>query len=400
MPLEGVPDGNGTNLMVHEFDSTYEIGCTGPFELAIVPFLPFQALLITHATFKATVNGATMNWSNIPGTPYVNPLITSKLASTFDNRVQPTQPTSDFARSGRIISQSWSLFYTGPAVTCQGTLYADSVPLMNDDVPKVRSGKIAMRVNSALGNGQISDGGFSVQANQNCMKLDITSLRTSIVPNYMTRITRPEHGMKGVLKRRVLAEAHTFGPVYQIPFIPIPDDSTDSTQVLAIYDSSSLDVPYTAFNTLDSTRCGLNFFDPHFEAERIRYACAPDNSSSWILRVKTCLQVEKSANHPYIELAKPAEPVNKKILEADDKLNTALPHAMPIDDRIMVPGMNSGLGRPSKRNRRRRRQRRRQQTQQQQQQQRPKAKSKGSRQRRGNRNRAGPNSITTVAVRA
>lgn len=338
--VQGVPDGIGTNLLEYEFDSTYNISCTGSWDINVLPTLPQQGAFVsvTQSTNSpGTINGQKIYPFQGNG-KFPTPLMTTKLINTINNAIEVPVKT-DFAKACRMIGVGWSLIYTGAASTCQGTLFANAVTLNVDDTPHKRTGVLNTEaVNTENPVTYVT----KAVPTQESMRIDSNTFGEEITPNFQTHSQRPEYGIHGILRRKVRAEAHTFKPFYQVPPVLIWDIEGDATAT-----GSSFLIPYEVLGAAPITGklLGTNFIDRDFEAERISFRCADTFVGTWLLRVKTCVQVEKSSNFSLIELTKPATQSDPAVLSADDAFAAMVPHAAPLSQPLLSLGMYNRPGR-------------------------------------------------------
>lgn len=319
-----VPDGVGSRLLLSDYDSTYVISSIGPVTIDILPTFPTQGVI--YAKQSCTVNGDTYA-SSIPG-----PLITPRL-NTFTAQAGSLS-TVDLGRSARVITITWSLVYTGKSSDCQGTIFSDVLGF-NIDIDPERNAVAATYTNAMTG--AIT----TVAVNTIYMSVaDVARVNTPIVPSKLTVSGRPEMGWHGVLKRMVSSRAHPFKPLYQQP-------------VGLFYDDTAFTAPVSVINssTTYPNSWAVRMVDGDFNGERLTLNMPTDYVGSWILRVNTCVEMQKTEAFAYIDLTHEAALVDPVVLDLDDRLAALALHSAPLSMPLLPAPMVSNR-RPQRRRKR------------------------------------------------
>lgn len=318
----GVPDGNGRNTTLRDYYSAFDIvtdssGC----DIVVVPWIPVQSLITSGAVGgKVTVNGTT--FTRPPNAPAGLPIWgahTSNTLSRLGNDPEQRAPNLDhFISSGRVITVGYRLIYTGKASSCEGTLTAD---MYSTKVDVVETSHV--KIVRYLYEGVPSPDPYAADsARIASIDLDVSS--SNLSPTSV--VTRPEHGLQGVLSRRTSAKNSTFKPYHELGIIPVYDTRDRSnTDLIAITASPSYTAPYC---TGVSTCPTVSLFDDDFNVARIRIRTGEANS--YRLEVMTCVQFEQSPSFPLISLTKGPAPRNDAVLAKDDQLNGTLMAAAPL----------------------------------------------------------------------
>nr|QYF49894.1 MAG: hypothetical protein 2 [Jiangsu sediment noda-like virus 1] len=314
---QGVPDGNGRNLTLRDYYTAFDISCDeSGFDAVIVPWVPMQALI------RPGRPGSTMN---INGNPYTSPASTdvwsangSKTIAALGARPDSMTGNGDnHIASGRIVTVGYKLIYTGRASTCEGTIQADLFPQKLDLVETN-----AAAVKRWLWNGTQATTDWPANTVK-VANMDFDVLSDSLAPT--TVVTRPEHGLTGVLSRRTSSKNNTFKPFYELGLVPIQDFGTPSgtytsfTAYPAIADDSYHNNP----------RCPtVSLIDDDFNVVRIRVRTG--NAVTYRLEVLTCVQFEQTPSFPLLSLTQGPTHREEAVLERDDALNSTLVAGAPL----------------------------------------------------------------------
>lgn len=319
-----VPDGVGSRLLLSDYDSTYVITTTGLATIDILPTFPTQGVI--HARQGVTVNGDTFA-AGVPG-----PLITPRL-NNF-TALPGSLSLVDLGRSARIITVTWSLVYTGKSSDCQGTIFSDVLGF-NIDIDPERNAIAATYANAM--SGVVT----TVAVNTIYMSVaDVTRVTAPIVPSKLTVSGRPEMGWHGVLKRMVSSRAHPFKPLYQQP-------------VGLFYDDTAFTAPVSVINASTTyPNCwAVRMVDGDFNGERLTLNMPADYVGSWILRINTCVEMQKTEAFAYIDLTHEAALSDPAILDLDDRLAAMALHSAPLSTPLLPIPMVSNRG-PQRRRKR------------------------------------------------
>lgn len=319
-----VPDGVGSRLLLSDYDSTYIISTTGPATIDILPTFPTQGVI--YAKQSCTVNGDTYA-TQVPG-----PLITPRL----NGFTAPPGVLSlvDLGRSARVITITWSLVYTGKSSECQGTIFSDVLGF-NIDIEPERNAITATYANAMTG--VVT----TTAVNTIYMAVaDVTRVATPIVPSKLTVSGRPEMGWHGVLKRMVSSRAHPFKPLYQQP-------------VALFYDDTAFTAPISVLNssTTYPNAWAVRMVDGDFNGERITLNMPTDYVGSWILRINTCVEMQKTEAFAFIDLTHEAALTDPAILDLDDRLASMALHSAPLSTPLLPMPLVSNRG-PQRRRKR------------------------------------------------
>jgi hypothetical protein len=170
---------------------------------------------------------------------------------------------------------------------------------------------------------------------------DVQRIVNPITPSKLTVSGRPEMGWHGVLKRMVSSRAHPFKPLYQQP-------------VVIMYDDTAFTAPVSVINSNNTfPNCwGLRMVDGDFNGERITLNMPRDYIGSWILRINTCIEMQKTEAFAYIDLTHEAAITDPAILDLDDRLAAMALHSAPLNTSLLpMPSMVSNRG-PQRRRKR------------------------------------------------
>jgi hypothetical protein len=318
----GVPDGNGRNTTLRDYYSAFDIvtdssGC----DIVVVPWIPIQTLITSgRVGGKVTVNGTTFTRpsNTAVGLPIYGAHTSNTLSRLGNDPEQRATNDVHHISSGRIITVGFRLIYTGKASSCEGTLTAD---LFATKVDLVETSHV--KVVRFLYDGTAAPVGYAADnARVASIELDVAS--SNLSPTSV--VTRPEHGLQGVLSRRTSAKNNTFKPYHELGIIPVYDDREKvDTDHIAITASPSYTAPYC---TGVSTCPTVSLFDDDFNVARIRIRTGEANS--YRLEVMTCVQFEQGPSFPLISLTKGPTPRNDALLTRDDQLNGTLMAAAPL----------------------------------------------------------------------
>nr|QYF49981.1 MAG: hypothetical protein 2 [Jiangsu sediment noda-like virus 3] len=319
--VTGVPDGNGRNTTLRDYFTAMDIKTDGTgCDIVIVPWIPTQAL-ITPARVggSVTVDGQTFIRPNntAQGLPIYSAHCSATMAQLGNDPEEATTNLQHHIASGRIITVGYRLIYTGKAASCEGTLTADiystKVDMIETNHPEVTPYKYdgTAQANYLSGKVRVAD-----------IELDVQS--SNLSPT--TVVTRPEHGLQGVLARRTTSKANAFKPYHELGIVPIYDDRKSvNADVVAFIASPNYTAPYCTGKTTCPT---VSLFDDDFNVTRIRVRTGEANS--YRLEVMTCVQFEQGPAFPLISLTKGPMPRNEQILARDDLLNGTLMAGAPL----------------------------------------------------------------------
>nr|QYF49962.1 MAG: hypothetical protein 2 [Heilongjiang sediment noda-like virus 3] len=314
---QGVPDGNGRNLTLRDYYTAFDISCDeSGFDAVIVPWVPMQALI------RPGRPGSTMN---INGNPYTSPASTDVWSANGSTTIaalgaRPDSMTgngNNHIASGRIVTVGYKLIYTGRASTCEGTIQADLFPQKLDLVETN-----AAAVKRWLWNGTQATTDWPANTVK-VANMDFDVLSDALAPT--TVVTRPEHGLTGVLSRRTSSKNNTFKPFYELGLVPIQDFGTPS----GTYTS------FTAYPAIaddayhNNPRCPtVSLIDDDFNVVRIRVRTG--NAVTYRLEVLTCVQFEQTPSFPLLSLTQGPTHREEAVLERDDALNSTLVAGAPL----------------------------------------------------------------------
>lgn len=310
-----VPDGLGSNITTRDYLGTYDIvtPTNGTLDVQILPFIPQQiSVYPTAIGSTAIVNGKTItrvaNSAPVPFSP--------ETMSAFRHSADaPTQ--AHYISSGRVVTVGFRLYYTGPASTCAGVLQADDYPIIVDQTPFSNTAPL-----------QAIDVTGVTAPNVPNIKLIVIDLPTeAVAPTKNSVIVRPEAGLTGVLRRRTRAENHSFKPFHETGLGLISQENN-----VAIEKGGPLFSGFSGDGTTSWTF--ITLVDDDFNATRIRINGV---SQSYRLEVMTCVQFNHHPNYSLMSLTSPPGPSNPAILEADDKINGAMPPAMTLASQPPLP---------------------------------------------------------------
>lgn len=315
----GVPDGNGRNLTLRDYYTAFDISCDeSGFDAVIVPWVPIQALI------RPGKPGGTVN---INGHPYVSPADvtvwsanSSKTIAALGNHPSVMTANGDnHIASGRIVTVGYKLIYTGRASTCEGIIQADLFPQKLD---LVETNAAAIKRWLWTGAAAPSDWAANTVKVAN---MDFDVLSDALAPT--TVVSRPEHGLTGVLSRRTSSKNNTFKPYYELGLVPIQDFGapggtyTTFTAYPAISDDSYHNNP----------RCPtISLVDDDFNVVRLRVRTGTSNASNYRLEVLTCVQFEQTPSFPLLSLTQGPSHREEAVLERDDALNSTLVAGAPL----------------------------------------------------------------------
>nr|APG76176.1 hypothetical protein 2 [Beihai noda-like virus 9] len=319
----GVPDGNGRNTTLRDYFTamdikTDDIGC----DIVIVPWIPIQTL-ITPAKVggKVVVDGQTFTRpaNTGRGLPIYSAHCSATIAQLGNDPEKADTNAQHHIASGRIITVGYRLIYTGKAASCEGTLTADLFSTKVDLVET--SHKDIGRYNY---DGTLASPNYLAENLARVANVEMDLQSSNLTPT--TVVTRPEHGLQGVLARRTTSKANAFKPYHELGIIPIYDDrSSTNSDVKSITASPDYNAPFCTGRTTCPT---VSLFDDDFNVVRIRVRTGEANS--YRLEVMTCVQFEQGPGFPLISLTKGPMPRNEQILAKDDLLNSTLMAGAPL----------------------------------------------------------------------
>jgi hypothetical protein len=303
------------------------LSTTGECVIDILPTFPTQGSI--YGAQGVTVNGDTY------AAAFAGPLITSRL--NYYTTTPGTLSTSDIGRAARIITINWSLVYTGKSSDCQGTIFSDILGFNMDILPER---------NAIAGTYYNATTGVSTTTAVNTIYMavaDVLRPASAITPSKTTISGRPEMGWHGVLKRTVPARSHPFKPLFQQPVALFFDDTAFSTPVSVLNNSSTYPNSWA-----------VRLVDGDFNGERIHINMPRDYNANWILRINTCVEMQKTEAFQHIDLTHEAALPDAAVLDLDDRLAAMALHSAPLSSPLLpIPPMvsNKGPQRRRKRNR-------------------------------------------------
>lgn len=313
----GVPDGNGRNLTLRDYYTAFDISCDeSGFDAVIVPWVPIQALIRP---------GKPGGIVNINGNPYKSPVDAtvwsangSKQIASLGARPDSMDGNGDnHIASGRIVTVGYKLIYTGRASTCEGTIQADLFP-QKLDLVETNAGEIKRW----LWDGNQATTSWPTNSVK-VANMDFDVLSDALAPT--TVVSRPEHGLTGVLSRRTSAKTNTFKPFYELGLVPIQDFGTPfgSYTTFTAYPAIANDSYH------NNTRCPtVSLVDDDFNVVRLRVRTG--NANTYRLEVLTCVQFEQTPSFPLLSLTHGPVHREEAVLERDDALNSTLVAGAPL----------------------------------------------------------------------
>lgn len=323
----GVPDGMGTNLTSRDFYSAFDlVSDEKGFDCMILPYVPVCAMVtpsVVGGTIKVDGNTFTRgdNWNFDSNAPRWAPLGGVQMGSMTGAPNKPDFTIEQHIASGRIVTVGFRIYYTGQASTCEGTITATSLPI-KQDVVETNFRKIAI----GLWDGSSLDYAANTVK---CVSLDMKPVSGIVSPDAV--IVRPEHGLHGVLKRRVAARSHHFKPWWEEGCVMLYDKygtSSSAAAVGSITDygpTGGVDGPWTTGRTNIPV---VSLVDDDFEAVHLKVRTGA--AAKYRLEVITCVQFEHSLGFPLISLTQKALPPVEEVLKKDDALNVAVKPAAPM----------------------------------------------------------------------
>nr|QYF49950.1 MAG: hypothetical protein 2 [Heilongjiang sediment noda-like virus 2] len=325
----GVPDGNGRNTTLRDYYSAFDIVCDeSGFDACIVPWVPIQTLLMPgKAGGSMTINGfnyvrpTDISFPNAVGTYPVWSANTSNTFSQLGNRPDSMEGNVDaHIATGRIVTVGYKLMYTGKASTCQGIIQADLFT-QKLDVVETNAGPVRRFLWDGT---QAATDWLANTVRLAAIDLDVTS--TNLAPS--TVVSRPEHGLTGVLSRRTSSKTNTFKPYYELGLVPVYDVGIPSTNASFTAYPSIANLP-SQFHY--NPRCPtISLLDDDFNVCRIRVRTGEANN--YRLEVFTCVQFEQTPSFPLLSLTHGPTMREEAILEKDDALNGTLVAGAPLGD--------------------------------------------------------------------
>lgn len=326
----GVPDGMGTHLTTRDFYNAFDIVSDGKgFDAMILPYVPTCAM-ITPSTVGGTVEvqGQTFkrppNWNSDQTTPVWAPLSGSQMGAMTGAPDKAKFTVEQNIATGRVVTVGYRLYYTGPAATCEGTITAVSLPVKMD----------LLETNFRKLTFALWDGGFADIAENSvkCASLDMQTHSNVLAPDAV--IVRPEHGLHGVLKRRVAARSHHFKPWWEEGAVMLYDKYGSATapgqgdmgSITAFIGGQ--DEPWTSGEYLRQFIPVVSLVDDDFEAVHIKIRTG--SASRYRLEIMTCVQFEHTVGFPLISLTQKAIPPVEAVLKKDDALNVVVKPGAPM----------------------------------------------------------------------
>lgn len=318
--LTGIPDGMGEYLEIRDFKSTFLLSGTGGLNVVIMPTLPNPILLSRLSNDHTwSINGVNVVSAIVgPSVPTWQMALGQSQAPMSANWNQLIG-SSDGITNARIITVGYRLSYVGAASTCNGYTVATPIPIGLDAGPTTNTAAITFTKSDATTP--------LVQAAQTVRKVVIDlDLPTSSAPVRNSVIARPELGMQGVLKRRVLAQDHTFKPFWEAPCYLDPGVFADSAAT-----TSWLLQPVTAPAGVGAIGYPtVTVLDHDFNAECLSIQTMDGQDTAMLLEIVTCVQFSHAPTWPLIALTSDPVPLDNGVLNADNKMATAAMHADTI----------------------------------------------------------------------
>lgn len=314
--LNAIPDGLGEFLEIRDFKSTFLLSGTGGLNVVVMPTLPCPILLSRVSTDDTwTVNGTNVFSAQTGATypTYQFALGQSQLAMSANWN----SSISDSANvtAARIVTVGYRLSYVGPASSCNGYTVATPVPINLDASPTLNGGTMQFLK---------SDGTTVTQAVGTVRKVSVDfDLPAGISPVRNSIIARPELGMQGILKRKVFAQDHTFKPFWEAP---CKFDSSNLPETTAVV--SGLLQPASAPTTVGSVGYPtVTVLDQDFNAEVLGIQTMNGQETAMLLEIVTCVQFMHAPTWSLIALTSDAAPLDNAVLNTDNKMAKATPHA-------------------------------------------------------------------------
>lgn len=319
----GVPDGIGNQMTTRDYYSVFDI--TAPpagLYIVIPPFAPIQAMFrpakvgetvrVNNETFTAAPD-----WNSDANSGRIfMPCCSTAIGTLCDLPYNSSQDIEQFITSARIVTVGYRLYYTGPAATCEGTISATSFPLKLDSFDTTNSKKFG-----------IKDYDGTTEHTQDLDHCKVAFVDWNPISNNLAPtsvITRPEHGMHGILPRRVAAKAHGFKPFHERGAYLISDKGFTGNGS-SLYGSicashGGLEQPWTVHG-----RTGIpaaSVIDDDFNA--VVLWLTTGDATKFRLEVMTCIQFEHTNSFPLVSLTSSAMPANDAVMNKDDAINAAL----------------------------------------------------------------------------
>lgn len=323
----GIPDGNGRNTTLRDYYSAFDIVCdSSGFDAIITPWIPIQTLITPGAPGNTvTVNNVAFKRpANItfPQTTGVFPVYSAHCSNTMSalgGRPDSNDGNSNnHIASGRIVTVGYKLIYTGKASTCEGTIISDLFSL-KQDMTETNNGNV---IRYLFDGTQAGTPWTSNTVKVTSLDMDVNS--TNLAPT--TVVTRPEHGLNGVLSRRTSAKNSTFKPYNELGLIPVYDNGIPGSQAafIALPSLTNLQDQFQG----NPNCASITLVDDDFNVARIRVRTAEANS--YRLEVLTCVQFEQTPGFPLISLTHGPMMREEAVLDRDDVLNGTLVSGAPL----------------------------------------------------------------------
>ncbi|APG76223.1 hypothetical protein 3 [Changjiang tombus-like virus 18] len=317
-----IPDGIGKHLESRDFRSIYHLKVTGQAEVLILPAIPMVAAVISPEGNTLEVNGMSI----INGS-YVG-LCGSNLLK-YNTPLGGTVVQGDDVTSARIVTVGYRLTYEGKATEANGQLVANSLPLMLDGSPMLNSGSYVFSGGNPV---------TKVAGSMTAINIDMET--NAHVTTRDTKIFRPEEGVAGVLKRQVTVANHAFKPFWETGVYPNNLNGLDNVSKAAwlqnppagLVDNNSISYPTVAV------------LDHALGVESI--VINNDNTTPLLYRLEIihCVQFQHSPNWGLADLTVDAPAVDKQALEADDRLNSTVTHAVDATSSTIPTRYSSTVG--------------------------------------------------------
>lgn len=314
--LSSLPDGKGKNVLTRDFRTVYDLSLPAGVNttIRISPSFPYpvrlystQSLSVNSAVIPTSQMGSRGVWVSSPplrGYP-------ANWATNTSPGVWVVGDTSAYpsCASARITNVAYRLVYTGAAATADGLITVDALPETVDVIVPLNTAPIT----------QIDPAGVTRTSNSDLAPYAvIDSPLSNVSESIYTKdqyVTRPENGLQGILKSRVLLSDHSFKPFWDQAFMCV--NARDTSNALA-----------NATTTLGLTTTNLsgqNLWDDQLESALINVT----RGGSYRLEVITCMETELQPTSTIVDLGRDS-PYNKAVLDVADELNRVAKLNVPL----------------------------------------------------------------------
>lgn len=316
-----IPDGKGKNVVVRDIKLFHNIvvGDTDTFNISIMPWLPFPVGFSINGFMNNGVTpGSSVDGFLLGGVTTGGPAATLSpyLRATFFNALRSSPNVAATGELGnilgaRITTIGYRLFYTGTASAAQGLITVQDVNWTVDSVASNNTNAL-LQFNSVSPPAPFTPDNIPA----NTAPMMVVGVPSTVTTNTNTtaQVSRPENGIRGILKYNHPADAHEFQPWYEQGVILCTQGqpgtgNTEYPILLRPATQIQTQLPYEQ-----------NFVDRSLMGTAISIV----GGGSYRLEIVICYEQELSANNALIDMARPSPPINRALLDTDSVLNSTV----------------------------------------------------------------------------